>query len=142
MVKLVFVFDHFGPYHVARVGAAAGLPGCVVTGVELHPRSRTYGWEPREVELGFRKVSLPRVELRGRAERRALRPHLERVLGECGPDVVFVNGWGDGWGEVVVGGMGEGAGRGAVRCGVVRGGVASAVSGGAWLAEGAGGAGV
>jgi glycosyltransferase involved in cell wall biosynthesis len=95
MVKLVFVFDHFGPYHVARVGAAAGLPGCVVTGVELHPRSRTYGWEPREGELGFRKVSLPRVELRGRAERRALRPHLERVLGECGPDVVFVNGWGD-----------------------------------------------
>jgi glycosyltransferase involved in cell wall biosynthesis len=95
MVKLVFVFDHFGPYHVARVGAAAGLPGCVVTGVELHPRSRTYGWVPKEGELGFRKVSLPRVELRGRAERRALRPHLERVLGECGPDVVFVNGWGD-----------------------------------------------
>jgi len=96
-VKLVFVFDHFGPYHVARVGAAAGLPGCVVTGVELHPRSRTYGWEPRDCagELGFRKVCLPRVELQGRAERRILRPHLERVLSECGPDVVFVNGWGD-----------------------------------------------
>jgi len=96
MKRLAFVFDNFGPYHESRVGAVAATGLWEVTGVELHPRSRTYGWEPGEGRTGaFRKISLPKVEWRGRAERQALRPHLERVLGECGPDVVFVNGWGD-----------------------------------------------
>jgi len=96
MKRLAFVFDNFGPYHESRVGAVAATGLWEVTGVELHPRSRTYDWEPGEGRTGaFRKISLPKVEWRGRAERQALRPHLERVLGECGPDVVFVNGWGD-----------------------------------------------
>jgi glycosyltransferase involved in cell wall biosynthesis len=78
------------------VGAVAAAGLGEVTGVELHPRSRTYGWEPGVGRSGaFLKISLPRVEWSGRAERRALRPSLERVLGKCGPDVVFVNGWGD-----------------------------------------------
>lgn len=95
-MKAVFVFDHFGPYHFARVREVAKLPGWEVSGVELHPRSRTYGWEPLAARNGaFRKISLPTVELRGREERSALRPHLECVMEECKPDVVFVNGWGD-----------------------------------------------
>ena len=95
-MKFVFVFDHFGPYHDARVGAVAAKCLVEIIGVELHAISNTYGWEPAEGRTcAFRKISLPRVNLRGRAERSALRPHLERVLEECKPDVVFVNGWGD-----------------------------------------------
>ena len=93
---MVFVFDHFGPYHVARVREAAKLPQWKVTGVELHPRSRTYDWVPGEARKeAFQMISLPRVELSGGAERRALRPHLEQILESCNPELVFVNGWGD-----------------------------------------------
>jgi glycosyltransferase involved in cell wall biosynthesis len=68
-----------------------------VKGVELHPKSRTYGWDPSEAanQFGFEKISLPEVNLRGREERKALRAHLEKALDRYAPDVVFVNGWGD-----------------------------------------------
>jgi len=96
-VRLVFVFDHFGPYHVARVAAVASSMDFEVKGIELHPKSRTYGWDQIDgaTEFGFEKISLPEVHLRGREERQALRLHLERTLVRCAPDVVFVNGWGD-----------------------------------------------
>jgi glycosyltransferase involved in cell wall biosynthesis len=94
---LVFVFDHFGPYHVARVAAVASSMDFEVKGIELHPKSRTYGWDQIDGarEFGFEKISLPEVHLRGREERQALRVNLERSLVRCAPDVVFVNGWGD-----------------------------------------------
>ena len=97
IVRAVFVFDHFGPYHLARVGAVAALPDMVVTGVELHSKSRTYGWNQagRYKSLGFEKISLPPTNLSGRQERRLLRSALEQTLESCAPDVVFVNGWGD-----------------------------------------------
>lgn len=96
-VRVVFVFDHFGPYHVARVEAVAELRDFEVKGVELHPKSRTYGWDQndRGREFGFEKISLPELNLRGRDERLALRQELERTLDRCAPEVVFVNGWGD-----------------------------------------------
>ncbi|MFZ9920622.1 MAG: glycosyltransferase family 4 protein [Terrimicrobiaceae bacterium] len=94
---MVFVFDHFGPYHVARVAAVAASMDFEVKGLELHAKSRTYGWDPSEAanQFGFEKISLPEVNLRGREERQALRAYLERTLDRCAPDVVFVNGWGD-----------------------------------------------
>jgi len=96
-VRVVFVFDHFGPYHVARVAAVAALRDFEVKGLELHPMSRTYGWDQNDGdrEFGFEKISLPEVNLRGRDEREALRKELERTLDRCAPEVVFVNGWGD-----------------------------------------------
>ncbi len=96
-MRVVFVFDHFGPYHVARVVAVAALRNFEVKGVELHPKSRTYGWHQNDGdrEFGFEKISLPEVNLRGRDERLALRQELERTLDRCAPEVVFVNGWGD-----------------------------------------------
>lgn len=96
-MRVAFVFDHFGPYHVARVEAVAELRDFEVKGVELHPKSRTYGWDQndRGREFGFEKISLPELNLRGRDERLALRQELERTLDRCAPEVVFVNGWGD-----------------------------------------------
>lgn len=94
-MKVVFVFDNFGPYHLARMSAASLLSGIEVVGIELHPKSRTYAWESNEAEACFPKISLPNMGLSGRAERFALLPHLERALESCLPEVVFVNGWGD-----------------------------------------------
>ena len=94
-MKVAFVFDHFGPYHLARISAAAKLPEWDVWGIELHPKSRTYAWDSSKAAFGFKKISLPNVPATGSAERFALLPHLERALASCLPDVVFVNGWGD-----------------------------------------------
>jgi glycosyltransferase involved in cell wall biosynthesis len=94
-VKVAFVFDHFGPYHLARISAAAKVPEWDVRGIELHPKSRTYAWDSSKAAFGFHKISLPNVGLSGSAERFALLPHLEEALASCLPDVVFVNGWGD-----------------------------------------------
>ncbi len=94
-MKLVFVFDNFGPYHLARMFAASCLNGIEVKGIELHPKSRTYAWECKKDADEFKKISLPNLGLSGRAERFALLPHLEGALASCLPDVVFVNGWGD-----------------------------------------------
>ena len=94
-MKVAFVFDHFGPYHLARISAAAKVPEWDVWGIELHPKSRTYAWESSKAAFGFHKISLPNVGLSGSAERFALLPHLEEALASCLPDVVFVNGWGD-----------------------------------------------
>ena len=94
-MRLTFVFDNFGPYHEARVFAASRLIGVEVTGIELHPKSRTYAWESRNALDGFKKISLPNVPATGSAERFALLPHLELALASSLPDVVFVNGWGD-----------------------------------------------
>jgi glycosyltransferase involved in cell wall biosynthesis len=94
-LKVVFVFDHLGPYHLARISAAAKVPEWDVWGIELHPKSRTYAWESSKAAFGFHKISLPNLGLSGSAERFALLPHLEGALASCLPDVVFVNGWGD-----------------------------------------------
>jgi glycosyltransferase involved in cell wall biosynthesis len=92
---VAFIFDHFGPYHLARISAAAKVPEWDVWGIELHPKSRTYAWDSSKAAFGFHKISLPNVGLTGSAERFALLPHLEGALASCLPDVVFVNGWGD-----------------------------------------------
>lgn len=92
-MKVALIFDHFGPYHLARARAAADA--MEVTCIELHAKSRSYGWDAgkpaRDVEL----VALPETDLRGAAERKWLESHLARALHEAKPDAVAINGWGD-----------------------------------------------
>ena len=95
-MKAVFVFDHFGPYHLARVYSVASIQGWEVCGIELHAKSKTYGWNSIDSsDAGFRKISLPNFTLRGRYERKAMLKPLEEALESCKADVIFVNGWGD-----------------------------------------------
>ena len=95
-MKAVFVFDHFGPYHIARVHSVAAIPGWDVCGIELHAKSKTYGWNSIDSsESRFRKINLPNFPLHGRHERKALLKPLEEALESCKADVIFVNGWGD-----------------------------------------------
>lgn len=87
------IFDHFGPYHLARAKAAAEVMDVVC--IELHAKSRSYGWEVAKEENALDLTSLPDVGVRGRSERRKLEPHLAAALSEARPDVVAINGWGD-----------------------------------------------
>ena len=91
-MKVVLIFDHFGPYHVARAKAAAREMD--LTCIELHGKSRSYGWESAS-KGGLPVTSLPETGARGAAERRRLEPHLAAALREARPDVVAINGWND-----------------------------------------------
>jgi 1,2-diacylglycerol 3-alpha-glucosyltransferase len=86
----VVIFDNFGPYHVARVAAAAKRVHLIA--IELKGRSKTYGWSP-PTDLPFAKTSLttPAEDPSPPLVARRLREKLAKVR----PSVVFVNGWFD-----------------------------------------------
>ena len=88
-MKVALIFDHFGPYHLARARAAAEI--MEVTCIELHAKSRSYGWEAGKSVANVELVSLQETDLRGVAERRWLEPHLARSLREAKPDAVAIN---------------------------------------------------
>lgn len=92
-MKVALIFDHFGPYHLARARAAARV--MEVTCIELHAKSRSYGWDAGKPAGEIELVALPDTDLRGAQERRWLESHLARALHEAKPDAVAINGWGD-----------------------------------------------
>src|SRR5437762_60947 len=89
---LAVIFQHIGPYHHARLNAAAEKLS--VTGFEWSAREQ-HPWGAPAFPARYHKVSLfPEAEkgYPGSAQlRRALCSALERVK----PDVVAVNGWND-----------------------------------------------
>lgn len=91
-MKVALIFDHFGPYHLARAEAASRVLD--LTCIELHGKSRSYGWESAS-KGGLSITSLPETGANGADERRRLEPHLAAALREAEPDVVAINGWND-----------------------------------------------
>ena len=110
---VVVIFDNFGPYHVARVAAAAGawragvapafpLPSrqagatparrMPLLALELKGRSKTYGWTP-PASPPFAKRSLTSPDETATAE--LVAPRLRAALAEARPAAVCVNGWYD-----------------------------------------------
>ena len=90
-LKLVLIFDHFGPYHQLRLRAAAERTD--VTGVECHSRSRDYAWEPGHAsDLPIVTVPSSRDETAAVA-RTNFATNLDRILSTLNPDVVAIPGW-------------------------------------------------
>ena len=81
-MKILVIFDNFGPYHIARLAALARH--CDLTAIELCAKSLEYAWEPAE-RTPFRRVTL----------RDASMGQLQQALETASPDVVFVPGWSD-----------------------------------------------
>lgn len=86
-MKIALLFDHFGPYHLARLrGATAHAE---VLGLEFRGRSRDYAWE-----VGKRDdVSLVTVETAGPHHFRSIKGKLAAALEAFNPDAVAVPGW-------------------------------------------------
>lgn len=87
-MKLALLFDHFGPYHLARQRGAAGA-GLEVTGVEFYSRSRDYAWAPTDagglaVETVCRSTEVTKAQFR---------EALWAVLDRLKPDGVAIPGW-------------------------------------------------
>jgi 1,2-diacylglycerol 3-alpha-glucosyltransferase len=92
-MRTALIFDHFGPYHLARAEAAARVLD--LTCIELHAKSRSYGWDAGDAGKKPAVLSLPDAGMRGKEERAYMAPLLEEALGKAKPDVVAINGWGD-----------------------------------------------
>lgn len=87
---MVVIFDNFGPYHVARVAAAARRMDLLA--LELKGRSKTYGWTS-PADPPFAKRSLTTADETATAA--LVAPRLRAALTEAGPVAVGVNGWYD-----------------------------------------------
>ena len=87
-MKLALLFDHFGPYHLARLRGVASSVDTL--GVQFHGRSRDYAWEVGE-HSGVRLTTL--AEDGVCLTTAQFREKLDSALGAFGPDVVAIPGW-------------------------------------------------
>lgn len=115
-MKTVVMFDNFGHYHLARLGACARV--CELTAVEVAARSVEYAWRrearmPGVVERGayqaarnrnvfhpsatntshFRHVTLFECGTSRDVHSSELMRRMNQALDDCRPDVVCVPGW-------------------------------------------------
>jgi 1,2-diacylglycerol 3-alpha-glucosyltransferase len=89
---IAIFFDRLGPYHWARLQAAARF--FRVVAVETCAITREYEWERIDEPRGFDKVTLFDDESDSRSFKRApLRKKMAKALGEIDPTVAMIPGW-------------------------------------------------
>jgi 1,2-diacylglycerol 3-alpha-glucosyltransferase len=89
---IAIFFDRLGPYHWARLRAAARL--FRVVAVETCAVTREYQWERIEEPGAFERVTLVDDVSDGRRLKRALlRQRIAKVLREVDPAVALIPGW-------------------------------------------------
>ena len=84
------VFHHIGPYHHARLNAAADRLS--VTGIEWSVRGYD-AWGAAEAPARYHKISLFSEAADHYPARRQRREAFRSALEQANPDVVAVNGW-------------------------------------------------
>jgi 1,2-diacylglycerol 3-alpha-glucosyltransferase len=90
-VNIAVVFHRFGPYHCARLRAAA--KGCQITAIELSAKTREYGWDTIPGSNDYERLTLfengdSRDASSGEVEKR-----VTDILAAVKPDAVAVPGW-------------------------------------------------
>jgi 1,2-diacylglycerol 3-alpha-glucosyltransferase len=94
MSRTAILFDNFGPYHLARLQAAAAVTDLLA--VEVAARSGEYAWKSRErsAERGdWKIVTLLEAGTSREVSHRELTARLNRALDDFRPQVVFIPGW-------------------------------------------------
>jgi 1,2-diacylglycerol 3-alpha-glucosyltransferase len=94
MPRIAVMWHRFGPYHAARLGAAARR--LAVIGIEISGVDHTYPWAPCEVPPGLSGHEV--LFTHERVEHRSVRELEARVaacLARWQPDVAAVPGWSD-----------------------------------------------
>jgi len=91
MIPVGIIFDNFGPYHIARLQAAAAV--CDLVAIEVAGASATYAWENDATAGAFKRVTLIEQGTSGDVSRSELVRRLQQRLDEFKPGVVAVPGW-------------------------------------------------
>jgi len=87
---IAIVFHHIGPYHDARLNAAAD--GLSVIGIEWSAKGYD-AWGAADIPVRYHKVSLFSEATDGHPGKAELRQAFCWALEQAKPDVVAVNGW-------------------------------------------------
>ncbi len=91
MNSVAVIFDNFGPYHLARLRAAAET--CRLIAIEVASTSGTYAWARAQHDPGFERVTLFQDERSDSVSASELARRLRDALDASRPAVVFVPGW-------------------------------------------------
>jgi glycosyltransferase involved in cell wall biosynthesis len=90
-MKIAVFFNRFGPYHVARLKAAANY--CDVVPIEISGENREYQWEKIETGVLGNTITLFRDE--SKIGSSVLMKSIEDNLNNVRPNAVAINGWYD-----------------------------------------------
>lgn len=92
-MKVGVIFHRLGPYHVARLSAAAEV--CEITAIELAADTGEYAWNKVGEAFGFHRLTVfPEGDSR-KASAANLVQRLEGVLQNNRQEIVLVPGWSD-----------------------------------------------
>ncbi|TWT72934.1 glycosyltransferase [Allorhodopirellula solitaria] len=88
-MKITVLFERLGPYHAARLNAAASC--CQLTAIEVQRTDEIYAWDELD-QVGFSRASIYKSsgERRGFSD---LRQRVEESLALTKPDAVAIHGW-------------------------------------------------
>lgn len=90
-MRVSIIFDNFGPYHVARLTAAAKL--MTVQGVEVRDRSAVYDWTKSNWPSHIRRACLFGADQQAGISWNNVQNALDRELTNFSPDAVAIPGW-------------------------------------------------
>lgn len=91
MNPVAIIFDNFGPYHLARLRAAASI--CDLLAIEVAGRSATYAWDSTQGAGAFRRETLIDEGTSEDVPRGEIAHRLSAALERFRPVVVVVPGW-------------------------------------------------
>ena len=92
-MRVAVIFHRFGPYHCARLEAAARH--CDVTGIEVAAETQDYAWSPVKDTPGYSGLTLfPSGDTRTMSDKQ-ISTRVENALQSCSPDAVAIPGWSD-----------------------------------------------
>ena len=91
MNPVAIIFDNFGPYHLARLRAAAGT--CDLLAIEVAGQSSTYAWDASRNAEPFRRETLIEAGTSANLPRGEIGRRLGPMLERFNPAVVVVPGW-------------------------------------------------
>ncbi|MGV3588292.1 MAG: glycosyltransferase family 4 protein [Adhaeribacter sp.] len=92
-MKVAVLFDRFGPYHIARLEAAAKY--VTVIPIEVSGETSEYQWDKVESKVLKNRITLFAQKESTSVPALQLRQTVAQELNKAKPDVVAVNGWSD-----------------------------------------------
>lgn len=92
-MKVVVLFDRFGPYHISRLEAAAKY--VTIFALEVYGETSEYQWDKVTSEKQINRITLFEKEKSSDISIKKLQDALCEKLAAIQPDVVAINGWAD-----------------------------------------------
>ena len=99
--RVAIMFAMFGPYHIARINAAAMNDDIV--GIEVSATSNTYAWHKLLGTDSFQRVTLFSDASISQESNPEIRAKVHALLSKHQPDVVVVPGWASSWANSMLG---------------------------------------